>query len=145
MRTGRDGIKLSADVRSIMETVFGALTFCALVYMVSHRFAASTSAAEVLFWVHYTVVRVLLSGLMVYSGMKSSSKNPHALFGLNMGIGFSSLFLCIMNILEVTLAKGDWKDVAAAVLYLPVGLVVIYTTLYLRRKKRGGGDSLVGN
>lgn len=145
MRTGQDGTKLSADVRSIIETVFGALTFCALVYVASHRFAASTSAAEVLFWVHYTVVRVLLSGLMVYSGMKSSSENPHALFGLNMGIGFSSLFLCIMNILEVTLAKGDWKDVAAAVLYLPVGLVVIYTTLYLRRKKRGGGDSLVGN
>lgn len=145
MRTGQDGTKLSADVRSIIETVFGALTFCALVYVASHRFAASTSAAEVLFWVHYTVVRVLLSGLMVYSGMKSSSENPHALFGLNMGIGFSSLFLCIMNILEVTLTKGDWKDVAAAVLYLPVGLVVIYTTLYLRRKKRGGGDSLVGN
>jgi amino acid permease len=145
MRTGRDGTKLSADVRSIIETVFGALTFCALVYVAAHRFAASTSAAEVLFWVHYSVVRVLLSGLMVYSGMKSSSKNPHALFGLNMGIGLSSLFLCIMNILEVTLAKGDWKDVAAAVLYLPVGLVVIYTTLYLRRKQRGGGDSLVGN
>ena len=116
----------------------------ALVYVVSHRFAASDSAAVVLFWVDYTVVRVLLSGLMVYSGSRSSSKNPLALFGLNLGIGLSSLFLSIMNVLEVTLAKGDWKDVVAAILYLPVGLVVIYTTLYLRRKNGAAATRWLG-
>ena len=136
MRIGRDETKLLADVRSLIEIAFGVLTFCALLYVVGHRFAASDSAVVVLFWVHYTVVRVLLSGLMVYSGIRSSGKDPHALFGLNMGIGLSSLFLSIMNILEYSLAKGDWKDAAAAILYLPVGLVVIYATLYLRSKKR---------
>ena len=136
MRTGRDGTNLFADVRSLIEIAFGVLTLGALVYVVSHRFAASDSAAVVLFWVDYTVVRVLLSGLMVYSGSRSSSKNPLALFGLNLGIGLSSLFLSIMNVLEVTLAKGDWKDVVAAILYLPVGLAVLYTTSYLRKKKQ---------
>ena len=119
-----------------MEISFGVLTFCALVYVAAHRFAASTSAAEVLFWVQYSVVRALLSSLMVYTGIRSSGKNPLALFGLNVGIALSCLFLGTMNILEVALANGDWKDVVAAVLYLPVGLVIMYTTFYLRKKKR---------
>jgi hypothetical protein len=135
MRTGRDGTKLLADFRSIVEIAFGVLTFCALVYVAAVRFAASDNAAVVLFWVHYTAVRALLSGLMVYSGISSSGKDPYALFGLNLGIGLASLFLSISNILECCLAQGDWKDVVAAVLYLPVGLVVIYTTLYLRKRK----------
>ena len=136
MRTKRDRTKLFADVRSLVEIAFSVLAFCALLYVVGRRFAASDSAAAVLFWVHYTVVRVLLSGLMVYSGMKSSGKNPQALFGLNWGIGLSCLFMGTMNILECVLAKGDWKDVVAAILFLPAGLAVLYTTSYLRKKKQ---------
>ena len=132
----RDRTKIFADVRSLMEISFGVLTFCALVYVAAHRFAASTSAAEVLFWVQYSVVRALLSSLMVYTGIRSSGKNPLALFGLNVGIGLSSMFLGVMNILECVLAKGDWKDVVAAILFLPAGLAVLYTTSYLRKKKQ---------
>lgn len=136
MRTKRDRTKLFADVRSLVEIALGVLAFGALVYLITYRFAESTGATEFLFWVHYFAVRAMLCGLMVYSGIKSSGKNPQALFGLNWGIGLSCLFMGIMNILEVTLTKGDWKDVVTVILFLPVGLVVIYTTSYLRKKKQ---------
>jgi hypothetical protein len=139
MDTRNDSIEMLANVRSFLLVAFGILTICALVFVVVRRFASSDSAAVILFWVHYTAVRVLLSGLMVYSGINSSGKNPDALFGLNIGIGLSSLFMSLMNVLEYSLADGDWKDAAAAVLYLPVGLAVVIITLYLRRRKQSGG------
>ena len=136
MRTKRDRTKLFADVRSLVEIAVGVLAFGALMYLITHRFAESTGATEFLFWVHYFAVRATLSGLMVYSGIKSSGKNPQALFGLNWGIGLSCLFMGTMNILECVMAKGDWKDVVTAILFLPAGLAVLYTTSYLRKKKQ---------
>ncbi len=136
-RTKRDRTKLFADVRSLVEIAVGVLAFGALVYLITYWFAESTWATEFLFWVlPYFAVRATLSGLMVYSGIKSSGKNPQALFGLNWGIGLSCLFMGTMNILECVLAKGDWKDVVAAILFLPTGLAVLYTTSYLRKKKQ---------
>jgi len=138
----RNRVKILADTRSLLEISFGLLTFVALVYVVSIRFSRSTSAQEYLYWIDYFVVRALLSGLMVYSGIKSYGSNPSGLFGLNMGIGLASVFVGIMNVLERTIARGDWKDVVAAVLYLPIGLIILWITLYIRARNRKVKDSL---
>lgn len=134
MRTRQDKTQQFADLRSLVEIIFGLVSFGALVCLIIHKFAESNGATESLSLVHYFAVRAALSGLMIYSGIKSSGRNPLALSGLNLGIGLSSLFLGIMNILEYALAGGDWMDVVTAILYTSVGLVILYTTLYLRQK-----------
>ena len=132
----RNRVKILADARGLLEISFGLLTFAALVYVLSIRVSRSTHAEEYLYWVHYFVVRAVLSGLMVYAGIKSWGKNPAGLFGLNMGIGLASLFVGIMNILECTIAGGDWKDVVAVVLYLPASLIILWITLYIRKRNK---------
>jgi hypothetical protein len=135
VETARNRVNPLASARSILEACFGILTFAALVYVVGVRFSRSEGAEEYLYWVDYFVVRALLSCLMVYAGIKSYRRDPSSLFSLHMGIALASVFVGVMNVLERTIAGGDYKDLLAAVIYLPLGLVVLWITLYIRARR----------
>jgi hypothetical protein len=141
METERNRVNSLASARSILEICFGILTFAALVYVVGIRFSRSTDAEEYLYWVDYFVVRALLSCLMVYAGVKTYRRDPASLFSLHTGVALASVFVGIMNVLERTIAGGDYKDVLAAIIYLPLGLIVLWITLYTKTRR---GKSLNG-
>ena len=122
-----------ANARSFLAVAFGVSSFVYLLYdFVVLRLSHNIGATYFLTNVDFFVMRAVLLGLMVYSGVKSSSKNPFALFGLNVGIGVSCIYIGLMNIPDYYLAKGDWKDLVAAFLFLPLGLVILFITLYLK-------------
>jgi CDP-diglyceride synthetase len=118
--------------RGFLEAAFGLVSFAVLVYLFIGRMQRSASAQEYLFWLQYFMVRATLAGLMVYAGVVSYRDSTRELFGLQLGLGFASVALGALNVLEYIFAKGDWKDALSAVLYLPFGFALLLTTWYIR-------------